>query len=101
MYPKHDPATEAYLEALMDPPDAPDNSSEAITISIIQDNAAWLRQAPRTTLEIAAHLFLEDLKSIHGTTNFLLHVALCMWAADYKAAPGVTPDQVWLPRRGC
>ena len=96
---KHDPVTAAYLNALMDPPDAPDNSHEAIAIRIIQDDDAWLRSAPRTTLEVAAHLFPEDLKASGASPNFLLHVALCMSAADYKAAPGVTPDQVWMPRQ--
>jgi hypothetical protein len=93
---KHDPITEAYLDALMDPPDVPDNSYEAIAFQIIQDSPAWLQSTPRTLQEIAAHLFPDEMDGTEHRENFLLMLISHLLGNGYHAAPKVDAENEWV-----
>ena len=93
---KHDSTTVAYLDALMEPPDAPDNSYEAIAFQIIQNNAAWLQSTPRTLQEIAAHLFSEEMDGTEHGVNFVLMLFHHMLGNGYHAAPKADAENEWV-----
>jgi hypothetical protein len=72
-----------------------DNLFDAMVAQVIQQNAAWLQSAPRTTREIAAHLLPMEISPEGPDTDLLLLIASCMWDQGYTAGARDPEGSEW------
>ena len=103
MYQKYNQITEAYLAALMDPQDPPvDDSFEAEIAGTINNHDVWLQVEPKTIMEIATHLFPDDLAALGNNIDFFGIIMYHLLANGYHAAPKTSGSNtlVWRKVRG-
>ncbi|WP_306599799.1 hypothetical protein [Geothrix sp. 21YS21S-2] len=74
---------------------ATEDTFDARVTFVIQENASWLQSAPRTTQEIAAHLFPMEISPEGPDIDLLLTIASTMWDQGYTGGARDEDGNEW------
>jgi hypothetical protein len=74
---------------------ATEDPFDAMVAQEIQKQTGWLQASPRTTREIVAHLFPNEICPEGPETYLLLTIASCMWDQGYTAGARGKDGNEW------